>query len=164
MKKWLNGMDSYKSKMPTKVDPAKLSDREKFLLKDSKTVPGEEEAIINDGNISNSDEERYSIEMELRSSILLGNKISGENHKSQNKHQVSQPIMIRKKSPNSSRSQSPPTLYNGNTNNNVRSNKDNSVFDKDNNSGLIKIYKMPDPLTKAAIAANYDVYVLYIYI
>ena len=37
MKKWLNGMDSYKSKMPTKVDPTKLSVREKFLLKDSKT-------------------------------------------------------------------------------------------------------------------------------
>ena len=38
------------------------------------------------------------------------------------------------------------------------SNTTNSnVFDKDNNGGIIKIYKMPDPLTKAAIAANYDV-------
>ena len=30
-------MSSYKDKMPTKVDADKLTDREKFLLKDSKT-------------------------------------------------------------------------------------------------------------------------------
>ena len=36
VQKWLNGTMSYKDKMPTKVDQNQLSDREKFLLNDSK--------------------------------------------------------------------------------------------------------------------------------
>ena len=69
------------------------------------------------------------------------------------KRQGSPPISIPSNSPPS---QSPPNLYNGNKTSNSNTTNSN-VFDKDNNGGIIKIYKMPDPLTKAAIAANYDV-------
>ena len=98
------------------------------------------------------DQERYSVELEIyNNNKAFLNKFNDAKHIA--KRQGSPPISIPSNSPPS---QSPPNLYNGNKTSNSNTTNSN-VFDKDNNGGIIKIYKMPDPLTKAAIAANYDV-------
>ena len=98
------------------------------------------------------DQERYSVELEIyNNNKAFLNKFNDAKHIA--KRQGSPPISIPSNSPPS---QSPPHLYNGNKTSNSNTTNSN-VFDKDNNGGIIKIYKMPDPLTKAAIAANYDV-------